>query len=121
MHKLDAILENIYDHLYNKGLPYFSIGDEMNKLDQLKHKKENTALEQCVIWAIKTDEVKEEAASQIERYNQIELASIGVCKSFECYTAMHKPEAEWDEYDQMMIPLWRNLVEILGINLSVGE
>ena len=36
-----------------------------------------------------------------------------ITKSYECYSALHKPETEWDEYDYMMYPKWKKLLEIL--------
>lgn len=34
-------------------------------------------------------------------------------KSFEFYSALHKPETEWDEYDYMMYPIWIRVAEFL--------
>lgn len=39
-----------------------------------------------------------------------------LCKSYECYSTLHKPESEWDEYDQMMYPTWNELAELLEIS-----
>ena len=31
----------------------------------------------------------------------------GLLDSFEAYSALNKPENEWDEYDYMMFPRWK--------------
>lgn len=33
--------------------------------------------------------------------------------SIEAYTAQHKPESEWDEYDYMMIPQWKEALNLI--------
>lgn len=42
----------------------------------------------------------------------LELLS-GLLDSFEAYTALNKPEAEWDEYDHMMHPRWKAANELV--------
>ena len=37
-----------------------------------------------------------------------------LCKSFECYAALNKPEKDWDEYDHMMNPVWQRANKELG-------
>lgn len=37
-------------------------------------------------------------------------------KSYECYSALHKPKEEWDEYDYMMYPIWIRISEFLDEN-----
>lgn len=34
-------------------------------------------------------------------------------KSYEYYMAKNKPREEWDEYDYMMLPIWKRLQELL--------
>ena len=33
--------------------------------------------------------------------------------SFEAYAALRKPEREWDEYDYMMLPVWKKALALL--------
>jgi len=37
----------------------------MSKLIELKNKENNSPIEECIIWAIKTDETKEKAAADL--------------------------------------------------------
>ena len=93
-------------------------------LDKIRKIEKPSKLDLAVMWFGDEHSVNEEddlkdaeaAATELLRARSIELAAIAVCKSFECYTAMKKPESEWDEYDYMMLPLWKKLVEVLGIN-----
>lgn len=52
---------------------------------------------------------------------ELQLAALDVCKSFECYSALKKPESEWDEYDYLMYPKWIALTKLLNLSLSENE
>jgi hypothetical protein len=39
---------------------------------------------------------------------------LDLMKSYEAYTATHKVEEEWDEYDTMMIPIWRQAAAFIA-------
>lgn len=39
---------------------------------------------------------------------------VDLTKSFEYYMAKNKPMEEWDEYDCMMLPIWKRLQCLLG-------
>lgn len=127
MHKLDAFLKKLHDCLYYEGLPPFQIGDKVEKLqkilselgwmihelrdaDVIDNKEEQTLVD-----------THTEAKTEFERFLKLKHDAIAICKSFECYTAFHTPENEWDEYDQMMFPLWKALVETLGIDPKINK
>lgn len=52
-------------------------------------------------------------------YAELEAALRGVCRSFEFYAMVNHPSQQPDEYDLMMLPLWREAARVLG--LKPGE
>ena len=56
---------------------------------------------------------RELAAALAERGELIAVLA-GLCASFECYAAGHKPADEWDEYDTLMFPRWLAAMMLLA-------
>lgn len=51
--------------------------------------------------------------AQGEREKELERMVRRLSRSFECYTAQHKPESEWDEYDRCILPVWREALAMV--------
>jgi hypothetical protein len=82
--------------------PYY-VGDAL-----LKHEQMDNDLDALATYAAE------------QRAGEVEGIIRDLTKSFECYTAQNKPLILWDEYDQMILPIWERAISYLATTTN-GE